>query len=82
LPIQMASRGKANIVPTGFELALGDHDFRVVNITPSVTLLTEVKSDPDGMHVPLCFLHVCLFVTLCPFAFLPLLCTFVSAPPL
>ena len=48
LPIQLASRGKACIVPTGFDLVAGDHDFHVVNLTPSVTLLTEVKADPDG----------------------------------
>jgi len=48
LPIQLAARGKASIVPSGFDLVAGDHDFHVVNLTPSVTLLTEVKANPDG----------------------------------
>jgi hypothetical protein len=26
----------------------GDHDFHVVNLTPSVTLVTVVKADPNG----------------------------------
>ena len=48
LPIQLASRGKASIVPAGYDLVAGDHDFHVVNLTPSVTLLTEIKENPDG----------------------------------
>jgi hypothetical protein len=45
LPIQLAARGKECMVPACCELVAGDHDFHVVNLTPSVTLLTEVKSD-------------------------------------
>ncbi len=48
LPIQLAARGKASIGPSGFELVAGDHDFHVVNLTPSVTLLNEVKGNPNG----------------------------------
>ncbi len=48
LPIQLAGRGKASIVPVVCNLVAGDHDFHVVNLTPSVTLLTEVKPNPDG----------------------------------
>ncbi len=48
LPIQLAQRGKSGIVPTGCELVAGDHDFHVVNLTPSVTLVTEVKANLDG----------------------------------
>jgi hypothetical protein len=48
LPIQLASRGKASIVPAGYRLVAGDHDFHVVNLTPSVTLLTEINANPDG----------------------------------
>ena len=48
LPIQLASRGKTSIVRSGCELLVGDHDFHVVNLTPSVTLLIEVKENPDG----------------------------------
>ena len=48
LAIQLASRGKSSIVPAGFQLVAGDHDFHVVNLTPSVTLLTEIKPHPDG----------------------------------
>ena len=48
LPIQWAGRGKASIVPVDCNLVAGDHDFHVVNLTPSVTLLTEVKPNPDG----------------------------------
>jgi len=46
LPIQLAGRGKANIVPVDYNLVAGD--FHVVNLTPSVTLLTEVKPNLDG----------------------------------
>ena len=48
LPIQLAQRGKANIVPSGCELVAGDHDFHVCNLTHSVTLLTDIKAHPDG----------------------------------
>jgi hypothetical protein len=48
LPIQLASRGKASIVPSCYELVVGDHDFHLVNLTRSVTLLTEVKENLDG----------------------------------
>ena len=32
----------------GYDLVVGDHDFHIVNSTPSVTLLTEVKAHRDG----------------------------------
>ena len=48
LPLQLASRGKPRIVPSGYQLVDGDRDFHVVNLTPSATLLTEVKANPDG----------------------------------
>ena len=48
LPIQLVQRGKANSVPCGLELVAGDHDFHVCNLTPSVTLLTDIKAHPDG----------------------------------
>ncbi len=48
MAIQLASRGNASIVPSGYQLVAGDHDFHVVNLTPSVTLLTEIKADIDG----------------------------------
>ena len=35
-------------MPSGCEIVVGDHDFHVVNLTPSVTLLKEVKSDLVG----------------------------------
>ena len=35
-------------MPSGYHLVAGDHAFYVVNLTPSVTLLTEVKANPDG----------------------------------
>jgi hypothetical protein len=47
LAIQLAGRGKTSIVPSGYQLVAGDHDFHVVNLTPSVTLLTEVKANLD-----------------------------------
>ena len=48
MAIQLASRGKSSIVPSGYNLVAGDHDFHVVNLTPSVTLLTEIKSNSNG----------------------------------
>ena len=50
LPIQLASTGKPSIVPVGFQMVAGDHDFNVVNLTPSVTLLTEVRPNLDGVN--------------------------------
>ena len=47
LPIQLASRGKSSIVPIGYQLIAGDHDFHVVNLTPSVTLLTDIKPNEN-----------------------------------
>ena len=35
-------------MPLGCELVVGDHDFHVVNLTHSVTLLTKVKKNPYG----------------------------------
>jgi hypothetical protein len=35
-------------VPYGCQLVAGDHDFHVVNLTPSATLLTEIKANSDG----------------------------------
>jgi hypothetical protein len=51
LPIQSASTGKPSIVvPVGFQMVAGDHDFHVVNLTPSVTLLAEVRPNLDGVY--------------------------------
>ena len=35
-------------MPFGCELVAGDPDFHVVNLTPSDTLVIEVKANPDG----------------------------------
>ena len=35
-------------MPSGYDLVAGDHDFHVCNLTPSVTLLTDIKAHPDG----------------------------------
>jgi hypothetical protein len=35
-------------VPSGCELVAGDHDFHVCNLTPSVTLITEIKTQDEG----------------------------------
>jgi hypothetical protein len=35
-------------MPSRFQIAAGDHDFHVVNLTPSVTLLTEIKAHLGG----------------------------------
>ena len=48
LPIHPAARGKASIVPTGYQLVAVDNNFNVVNLTPSVSLLTEINANPDG----------------------------------
>jgi hypothetical protein len=48
LPIQLASRGKASIVPVRLDLVAGDHEFHVVNLTLSVIVLTDMKEIPDG----------------------------------
>ena len=47
LAIPLASRGKSSTIP-GFQLVAGDYDFHVVILTPSLTLLTELKPHPDG----------------------------------
>ena len=35
-------------MPVGYKLIAGDHDFHVVNLTPSVTLLTDIKPNENG----------------------------------
>ena len=35
-------------MPAGYDVVAEDHDFHVVNLTPSVTLLTHIKENPDG----------------------------------
>ncbi len=36
-------------MPAGYQLIAGDHDFHVVNrLTPSVTLLTDIKPNENG----------------------------------
>jgi hypothetical protein len=63
LPIQLASRGKSSILPVGYVLVTGDHDFHIVNLTPSVTLLTEVKAHLDGnRQLPSLIKIVCLII--------------------
>ncbi len=66
LPIQLASREKASIVPSCCELVAGDHDFHVVNLTPSVSLLIEVIENLDdglpslykGEYILLCVVYL------------------------
>ncbi len=48
LPIQLAQRGKARIVPSGCDLVVGDCDFRVCNLALGVKLLTNIKSHPNA----------------------------------
>jgi hypothetical protein len=48
IPTQLGQKGKADIVPCGFELVAGDHDLHVCNLIPSVTLLTSIKAHLDG----------------------------------
>ncbi len=48
LPIQLASRGKSSIMPVGYQLIAGNNDFHVVNLTPRVTLLTDIKPNENG----------------------------------
>jgi hypothetical protein len=40
-------------VPVGYQLIAGDHDFHVVNLTPSMTLLTDIKpnENSDGSYL-------------------------------
>jgi len=40
--MQLASRGKS----IGCQLVDGDTDFHVINLTPSVALLTEIRAHP------------------------------------
>ncbi len=44
LPIQW---GQSSIVLVGYQLIVSDHDFHVVNLTPSVTLLTDIKPNEN-----------------------------------
>ena len=48
MPIQLASSVKSSIVTVGYDLVAGEYDFHIMNLTPSVTLLTEVKAHLDG----------------------------------
>ena len=35
-------------MPIGYPLIAGDHDFHVVNLTASATLLTDIKTNENG----------------------------------
>jgi hypothetical protein len=47
LAVSFGGRGRCSILPTDVKAVAGDHDFKIVSLTPSVTLRVEVKPDED-----------------------------------
>jgi hypothetical protein len=45
LAVSFGGRGRCSILPTDAKAIAGDHDFKVVSLTPSVTLRVEVSPD-------------------------------------
>jgi hypothetical protein len=45
LAVAFGGRGRRSILPTDVQSIAGDHDFKIVSLTPSVTLWVEVKPD-------------------------------------
>ena len=45
LAVSFGGRGRCSILPTDVKAIAGDHDFKIVNLTPSVTLRVEVQPD-------------------------------------
>ncbi len=45
LAIGFGGRGRRSIMPTDVKTIAGDHDFKIVSLTPSVTLRVNVKPD-------------------------------------
>jgi hypothetical protein len=45
LAVSFGGRGRCSILPSDCKAIAGDHDFKVVSLTPSVTLRVEVQPD-------------------------------------
>ena len=45
LALSFGGRARCNILPTDCKAIAGDHDVKVVSLTPSVTLRVDVKPD-------------------------------------
>ena len=45
IPWSFGGRGQSNILPLDVESFVGEHDFHVVNFTPSVCLRVDIKPD-------------------------------------
>jgi len=45
LAVSFGGRGRCNILPKDVKAIAGDHDFKIVNLTLSVTLRVDVKPD-------------------------------------
>ena len=45
LAVAFGGRGRRSILPTDVQAIAGDHDFKIVSLTPSVTLRVDVKPD-------------------------------------
>ncbi len=45
LAVSFGGRGRCSILPTDAKAIAGDHDFKIVSLSPSVTLRVEVRPD-------------------------------------
>ena len=45
LAVGFGGRGRRSILPSDVNAVAGDHDFKIVSLTPSVTLRVDVKPD-------------------------------------
>ena len=47
LSVSFSGRGHRSMLPTDMTTVAGDHDFKIVSLTPSVTLSVDVKPDEE-----------------------------------
>ncbi len=64
LAVAFGGRGRCSILPTDVKPIAGDHDFKIVSLTPSVTLRVYVKPDEgeDGTSYYRCVFLIALAV--------------------
>jgi hypothetical protein len=48
LAVSFGGRGRCSILPSDVKAIAGDHDFKIVSLTPSLTLRIDVKPNEGG----------------------------------
>jgi len=70
LVVGFGGQGRHSILPTNVQAVAGDHDFKIVSLTPSVTLRVDVKhgEEEDGTsyyRVMSLFYYLLLMLLIC-----------------